>query len=135
MNVQQRVSLITSAETLFLSLAQQVNHLIDVIHFFMARYPDESISLAHKHEWLNQSLSILAGRMRELGDVIWAWKDNSPRLITRLGAEINILNELYIAVDTTAAFFIREGIDLHPFNPHKFGLAWGNLVAINRALP
>jgi hypothetical protein len=135
MNIQQRESLVAEAETSFLIVVQQVDHLVDLIHFFMSRYLAETLSLEHKHDWLNQSLQLIAARLKELGDVVVVWKTGQPRLMTRLGVELSILNELYLTVKTTAGFLLREGLDLHPFNPYKFNLAWTLLLQANRVLP
>jgi hypothetical protein len=127
--------LTAQADASFLAFTRQLDHLLNTIDFYFARYPAENLSLDHKHDQLKQVVLALGSLPRRLADVLRLWKHDQPRVLSRLGVELEILNELWIQVDVTQRFFRQEGIDCHPFDTKIAFGAWVDLTRINRFIP
>lgn len=134
MNAQQKDILVNSGHEAFMSLVQQIDHMLDVIHFYMTRYPPDTISLEHKHEWLKEMINTLGSKPNELSEVIRRWRHQEPRVISRAGVEIGILNEIWITLDVLQGFFDHDRIDVHPYNKLKAKAAFNSLVSVNNAI-
>ena len=134
MTAQQKDTIVNSGNEAFLSLVQQIDHMLDVIHFYMNRYPPETISLEHKHEWVKEMINTLGSKPNELAEVIRRWRHEEPRIISRLGVEIEMLNELWITLDVLQEFFDREHIETHPYNRLKAKLALKTLLSVNNVI-
>lgn len=132
MNHEQKNTILVSADLAFVSLMQQIDHMLDMIHFFMTRYPPNTASLALKHESLKDMVSTLGTKPAELAEVIRRWKRGEDRLISWAGVQSEMLNELWITLDVLLNFFSQEGIELHPYNHFKARRAFNELVQLNR---
>lgn len=135
MNAQQKDVLVSSGSEAFLSLVQQIDHMLDVIHFYMNRYPPETLSLEHRHDHLKDMINTLGSKPNELSEVIRRWRHEEPRVISRLGVEIEMLNEIWITLDVLQKFFDHERIDTHPYNRLKAKSALKTLLSVNRSIP
>jgi hypothetical protein len=136
-NPQLKSSLLATGDEAFLSLAQQIQHLLDLIDFYMIRWPDDehgSISNAHKHEQLRLMINALGSLPYQFADQLRRWKNNEPRVLSVVGIEVEVLNEIWCTIEALTMFFIREEIDLEPFNLQKAQRAFSQLVRVNRLL-
>jgi hypothetical protein len=127
-------TLIAGGDAAFIALAEQIQYLFDSIHFFMTRFPAKSPSLENKHHQLQLSLRTLGGLPYQLADVIRKWKHDEPRVLSKLGVELELLNEISATITVTAQFFAREGIDLAPFSDEKAQYACFVLGKVNAAI-
>ena len=131
-------SLIASGDSAFISLTQQIGHLLDVIDTYLLTNPvtpsEIHDGLAIKHEELSMCVTALGTMPRQLADAIRSWKNGSPRVLSRLGLELEVLNEVWLTMSSLTIFFSREGIDLHPYNHLKAEAAFNDLVRVNKLL-
>lgn len=138
MNSQLKESLISTGDQAFIALTQQIQHLLDLIDFYVVRYPvDDSKKcdgLALKHEELMEAVNILGSLPYRLADEIRRWKHEEPRILSRLGVEIELLNEIWCTMEALFLFFTRQDIDVHPYNRSKAERAFAELVRSNRLL-
>jgi len=135
MTIKQKVLLLATGETAFVAVVQQIDYMLDVIHFFMSRYPDTTISIAHKHEWLKDMINTLGSKPYELSEVIRRWKHEEPRVLSQVGVELNILNEIWITLDVLFEFMKREDIGCSPYNHLQARIAFAALRQVNKCIP
>jgi hypothetical protein len=137
-NPTLKASLLNTGDEAFLSLMQQIQHLLDLIDFYMARWPSTGSAkddgLALKHEDLKLAVNTLGTLPYQLADQLRRWKHEEPRVLSRIGVELELLNEIWSTVEALTLFFIRADIDLHPFNRQKAEQAFQHLVRVNRIL-
>lgn len=137
-NTTLKASLLTTGDEAFLSLMQQIQHLLDLIDFYMVRWPvnlaEKNDGLALKHEDLKLAVNTLGTLPYQLADQLRRWKHDEPRVLSRLGIELELLNEIWSTIDALTLFFIRADLDLHPFNRQKAEIAFNHLVRVNRIL-
>jgi hypothetical protein len=138
MNAQLKDSLIATGDEAFLALTQQIQHMLDLIDFYMQRYqPTGSAKhdgLAFKHEQLKEMINTLGTLPYQLADVIRRWKHNEPRVLSRLGVELELLNEIWATLEVTMLFFIQHDMDLEPYNRSKAEKAFRELVRVNNCI-
>lgn len=103
--------LVQQADLAYLALASHVSEVLDVCHEFIEAEPADHWTLvqAHKVDDLQGTFKPLASLMLQLGDVLQRWKHREPRVLSRLGVECSLLNELFVQLDAIAAFFARNG--------------------------
>lgn len=138
MNAQFKESLINTGDEAFLALTQQIQHMLDLIDFYMQRYQPTGSSkcdgLALKHEQLKEMINTLGSLPYQLADVLRRWKQNEPRLLSRFGVEFGLLNEIWITLEVTMLFFIQHDMDLDPYNKSKAKKAFDELIRVNRCI-
>lgn len=133
-----KVSMLQSGDQAFLSLMQQIHHLLDLVDFYVVRWPidlsKKNDGLALKHEDLKLAVNTLGSLPYQVADQLRRWKHQEPRVLSRLGVELELLNEIWSTIDSLVLFFIRADLDIHPFNRQKAEQAFKELVALNRSL-
>lgn len=138
MKSETKQNILSSGETAFLSIVQQIEHLLDLIDFYTVRWPVSSEAkddgLALKHEDLKLAVNTLGSLPYQLADQFRRWKHDEPRILSRVGIEVELLNEIWITIEALILFFVRADIDLHPFNRDKAERAFKELVQVNRIL-
>lgn len=138
MNAALRESLISTGDEAFLSLTQQIQHMLDIIDFYMQRYqPTGSAKhdgLALKHDQLKEMINTLGTLPYQLADVLRRWKQGDPRVLSRLGVELTLINEIWITLEVTTVFFIQHDLDLDPYNRMKAEKAVRELVRVNNCI-
>jgi hypothetical protein len=137
-NPTLKASLLNTGDEAFLSMMQQIQHLLDLIDFYMIRWPVTDVAkhdgLALKHEDLKLAVNTLGTLPYQLADQLRRWKHEEPRVLSRIGVELELLNEIWSTVEALTLFFIRADIDLNPFNRQKAEQAFQHLVRVNRIL-
>jgi hypothetical protein len=124
---------IAIGDAAFLSLTQQIDHLLGLIDFFFARYQNSgSYALSQKCNDLEVSLKTLGPLPIQIAEVIKTWKHGKPRVLSSEGVEVNLLNELWITICAVHSILCSEGVDPHPFNYWKAEEAFNDLVLVNR---
>ena len=137
-NTALKDSLIAQGYEAFSSLTQQIHHLLDLVDFYFVRWPATG-DAAHdgralKHEQLKLAVNTLGSLPYQLVEVLRRWKHDEPRVLSRLGVEIQLLNELWCTIEALTLFFIREGLSLDPFNRSKAERAFDDLIQSNKLL-
>jgi len=137
-NPTLKASLIATGDEAFVSLMQQIQHLLDLVDFYMVRWPVTGAAkddgLALKHEDLKLAVNTLGTLPYQLADQLRRWKHEEPRVLSRMGIELELLNEIWSTIEALMLFFIRADLDLHPFNRQKAEQAFQHLVRMNRIL-
>ena len=137
-NAQLKDSLLAQGDEAFLALTQQIQHMLDLIDFFMSRYKVTSDAkdggLALQHEELKQMINTLGSVPYQLAEVIRRWKHNEPRVFSKIGVELSLLNEIWATLEATMLFFITRDIDLEPYNRQKALRAYTELCRVNKLL-
>ena len=126
--------LINKADKSFLSLALQIQKALAHIDFYIDRFPNISASLAIKHNDLRAVVKTLGSLPVYLAEVIKRWKTNQPRVLSIIGVEIEILNELITTLSVLEHFLEREGIVSDPLNFKESFSAYQDLAEINRKM-
>lgn len=137
-NVDLKNSLLAEGDQAFLALTQQIHHLLDLIDFYMTRWPvtDDRAgdSIAFKHEQLKLAINTLGSTPYQLAEVIRRWKHGEPRVLSKLGVELGLLNEIWMTMEVTMLFFIQADLSLDPYNRSKAEKAYKDLVQVNKLL-
>lgn len=138
MNASLKGSLINTGDEAFLSLTQQIQHMLDLIDFYMHRYQPTDSSrddgIAFKHEQLKEMINTLGTLPYQLADVIRRWKHDEPRVLSRLGVELTLINEIWCTLEVTMLFFIQHDMDLDPYNRTKAEKAIRELTRVNNCM-
>jgi hypothetical protein len=136
MDIKQRESLILQADLAYISLMGQLDSLLECASFYLQRYPSSgspSDELVTKQ--LVSVVSELGALPGQLGDVIRRWKAGEERVLSVLGTEVHILNELWANVAALMYFCISHHIDTHPFVFEQAKADWTTLKRVNRLIP
>lgn len=133
-NIELRESLLTQADTAFFQLAGQINELFDAAQFYIDRYAVITASDKIKATGLNSAIEAMGRLPDALAGEIERWKKGEDRVLSRLGVELEILNELYATVEATMLFLIREDICLERFSLGSVKQAYHELLRCNRLL-
>ena len=138
MTPQLKESLINTGDEAFIALTQQIQHMLDLIDFYMQRYRPTGSSkhdgLAFKHDQLKEMINTLGSLPYQLADVIRRWKHNEPRVLSRLGVELGLINEIWATLEVTMLFFIQHDMDLDPYNRSKAEKAVRELSRVNNCI-
>lgn len=138
MNASFKESLINTGDEAFLSLTQQIHHMLDLIDFYMQRYQPDGSSrhdgLVVEHDQLKEMINTLGTLPYQLADVLRRWKHDEPRVLSRLGVELTLINEIWATLEVTMLFFIQHNIDIDPYNRSKAERAFHELVRINNCM-
>jgi hypothetical protein len=132
-NIEFRDSLLAQADGAFLFLVEGIDDLLNAAQFYAERYPTMTRSDEIKMANLNIATRDLGTLPRAIGGEIQGWKRDDERMLSKIGVETQLLNELYITIEVMMEFFISEGIDLK-FSLPQVKQAYHELVRCNRLL-
>lgn len=134
MDSKLRSTLLESGDEAFISLAREVDLMLDVIHLYILQHPDDTIPMIHRHEDLKEMVTTLAVKLPALANIVRDWKTDAPRVLSRNGVEIEILNEIWITLVALVQYFTQLKFDVSPYDHSKAELAYSNLTRVNRCL-
>lgn len=129
-----RDDLLEQAETAFLSIAEQVNFLLDATHIYTRRNPMVTAMDKVKYRELKQAVFDLGTIPKMLASEIARWKKGEERVLSRQGIEANLLNELYATMEPLLWFFTREKIEVPGFSLDLVQSSYYELIRCNRLL-
>lgn len=129
-----RDTLIHQSEGAFITLMEQVDVLFDLTGFYLDRYPADNPSSFIKAKELKKTVDNIATTSAQLGDVIKKWKHGEERVLSMVGTELSILNELWANVHALLYFMVSHDISLDDFNPVLAASSFQALVKCNRLL-
>lgn len=134
-NTQLREELINQADDAFIVLAAQVNEIFDLAHEYSGIHQSKTMSMDIKMADLRSAISDMAKHIHFIAYLIDGWKNETPRVVSKVGVETAHLNELKVAIEVTAAFFDRESVDLPmTLSMGAVNQAHAELVRCNRIL-
>jgi len=133
-NTQLRENLISQADASFMVLAEHVNDLLDSAQYFSDSNPHRSKSDRVKLEGLNTAVKDLGQLIKQLSSEIERWKKEEDRVLSKLGVELQFLNELYATIEATMLFLIREDVRLNNFSLGAVKQAYTELIRCNKLL-
>lgn len=128
-----RTIVLADAEQAYMILAVEVSYLLDVISAFADA---ESLKNIHslKIQWVQDSYRPLASLITTLSEAIVSWKNNRERLLSVQGVEIDVLNEIWVHVESLMILLLREQYPLRPFSPKRAEAAVKKLIEVNRVM-
>lgn len=130
-----RENLIRQAEISYLALVSQLDHLFDLVGFYLDRYPqDGTIGRSMKDRELKVTVDNLASLIGQLAEVIKAWKHGGETVLSKQGVELNILNEIWANANALIYFLSSRDIDLEPFDAIRGAAAFHILRKSNLLL-
>lgn len=139
MNASLKDSLISTGDEAFIALTQQIQHMLDLIDFWMHRYQPTGAAkddaVAFKHEQMKEMINTLGSTPYQLADVLRRWKHDEPRVLSRLGVELTMINEIWATLEVTMLFFIQHDMNLDPYNRSKAEKAIRELTRVNNCMP
>lgn len=127
-NTDLRQSLVSQATDATLVLSKNVNVMLDLVQDYFDKYPVESKSENIRSKNLEPVLKDLGALPYQLSDVVRRWKNGEEPMLSPLGIELTILNELLITLECLMLFFIRMGIDTTDFKLQDCKRAHNTLV-------
>ena len=128
-NTHLRDSLITQADAAFFALAEQVNQLLDAVQWYDNSHPTQTKSDRLKSDYLSIAVKDMSQLLKQIAHEIERWKREEDAVLSKLGVELQYLNELKSTIEATMLFLIREDAPLNDFT-----LAHVELVRCNRLL-
>lgn len=129
-----RETLIQQAEYAFLRLMGQVDALFDLTGFYLDRYPPDGVTEELKARELKVTVDNIAAHAAQLGEVLKRWKHDEERVLSRMGTELSVLNELWANIQALVYFLVSHNIDSDAFDLDEAVLSFGVLVKCNRLL-
>lgn len=133
MTEQQHSNLLISADEAFMMLATELDGILNTVQAYMQRNPNITPSDAIRYEALRDMVTTLAQKPQEMADVILDWKFGREPALSRIGVELEILNEIWATLCSMNEFFSK--LPYSQYNHGKAHLAYLNLVRVNRCLP
>lgn len=133
-NTQLRESLICQADAAFLTITDQANDLLDAVKFYMDSTPSMSRSDLIKSDELVIVVKDIARLIKQAGLEIERWKREEERIVSRIGFEIQCLNELYVTMEVLMLFLERESIPLTCFSMGLVSQSHSDLLRCNSLL-
>lgn len=134
-NAALRESLIQQAEASFTLLSTQLDHLLDLVAFYLDRHPHDGTRSADiKTLELKLTVENLAVLTTQLAEVLAGWKAGTERVLSRMGTELTILNEISANAQALIYFLMSHDIDLEPFDLTKANVAFVILKKCNSLL-
>lgn len=107
-NTQLREELIVQADGAFLVMAGAVNDLLEVAGEYADTHPVRTISDQIKSSDLQVAVFDMAKAIKMLSNILEFWKREETPVFSKMGIELNCLNELRSTIDATALFFERQ---------------------------
>jgi hypothetical protein len=132
-NTVLKTSLIAQADESFLLLTQQVQYLLDLIDFYTVRYQIDETSRVGIQ--FNPSIQTLGSVPYQLAGVIARFRTGEPRVLSREGVELELINELWCTMETLFLFFVGQDLQLEPYDRQAALRAIETLRISNRLLP
>lgn len=129
-----RGALIGQAEKAFHNLIVQVNILLDSTSTYVSRGPAVSVMDKMKHRELASAVEELGTTTKMIGGEVTRWKRAEERVLSRIGVEQNLLNELYANAEPLLWFLIREEVEVTGFSLDLLKSSYSELLRCNRLL-
>lgn len=129
-----RGALIGQAEKAFHNLIVQVNILLDSTSTYVSRGPAISVMDKMKHRELASAVEELGITTKMIGGEVTRWKRAEERVLSRIGVEQNLLNELYANAEPLLWFLIREEVEVTGFSLDLLKSSYSELLRCNRLL-
>lgn len=129
-----RGALIGQAEKAFHNLIVQVNILLDSTSTYVNRGPAVSVMDKMKHRELASAVEELGATTKMIGGEVTRWKRAEERVLSRIGVEQNLLNELYANAEPLLWFLIREEVEVTGFSLDLLKSSYSELLRCNRLL-
>ncbi len=133
-NAPEKESYIALGDQAFMILMVVIQNLLEVIDFYSAAFDTESPSGKMKQDQLAAALKTFGSVPYQLANIIKRWKTDEERIISKIGVEVDLLNELQITIDTTIDFFERENIDITHLGKLDAKESINTLIRVNRVL-
>lgn len=133
-NTQLRDSLITQADGAFLALAGQVNYLLDSVQWYDDTHPVKTKSDRMKSVYLSLAVKDMSQLLKQIAHEIDRWKKEEAPVLSKLGVELQYLNELKATIEATMLFLIREDMALDNFVLAVVNQSHVELIRCNRLL-
>ena len=133
-NTELRESLLSQADSAFFQLVEQVNLLLDRTEFYINRRPAFSASDKLKLAQLSIAIASLGKLPDQLAREVERWKKDEDRVISVMGIELEVLNELFATCEATMLFLIRADVPLQGFSLNTVRQAHNELLRCNRLL-
>lgn len=133
-NEALRDELINKAEYGFVMLMTQVDALFDLAGIYLDNHPNDTPSVVLKNRELKTTVDNIAALSGQLAEVIKRFKNGEERVLSRLGTEVYVLNELWANVQALIYFLKSHDIDLESYNEDMADHVFGVLVKCNQLL-
>ena len=133
-NQPLRESLVLEAAAAYFGLMQQIDQLLGLVGFYLDRYPNVTPGDAIRTKELERTVTNLGALPQNLADVIRRWKGAEDRVLSRLGVEVCILNEIWANVQAIVYFIKSNEISLDPFDYDRAAVCFASLIRCNRLL-
>lgn len=134
MNQTLKNSLFEMGDQAFVSLSQEINYMLDLIDFYLNRYPNYTQRDDLIHKQLEQAILTLGTLPHQLATVLKGFKRAEDRIISRIGVEVDLINEIWLTLECTMMFFIRCNMSLEPYTRWKAEKAFFDLIRVNNCL-
>lgn len=134
MNLELRDTLVHQADAAFLQLTEQANVLLDAAHVYLSRNPSFEEQYMFKPRELKSAVSEIGTLTKMLAAEIARWKKGEARMLSRMGVELNILDELYANMESMLWFYTRETIEVPGFSLDLVRASHSDLLRCNRLL-
>lgn len=125
---------VKAAGIAFVSLAIEIDHLLDVCAIYLDGKPPRQKSDGMKRRDLRLSVQYITSITQALADIVKRWKQGLPQVVSMEGIELYALNELWANIQAVLYFLRSEDINTELFDDDAALEAFSALVTSNRAL-
>lgn len=129
-----RENLINQAFKAYWDLCKNRDEIFKVVDFFIERYPPITEADNTRIGSLNEAAGFLRTLPYTLYGVIDCWKKHQPQILSKIGIELTVLNELAANFYILHQFFIVRDISLDDFMLTEVTRAYTDLIRCNRLL-
>lgn len=128
-NSQLKDTTIRNAEEFCLVLFDQTFKLLKAIEA-AAQLP-KNVSIK---PMLDEAIKPLRSLPYQLSDVVIKWKSGRPQVLSKLGIEVEVLNELMVNLTACFLFFLSRDMDIGEYIQNQALTAYKELLLCNKLL-
>jgi hypothetical protein len=136
MSINQRLQeqAVSEAETAFLTLSRQLDHLFNLTSFYLDKNPQ----LTHKEFFISTELFETANNLGSLtlslAQIVSSWKLGNFSTVPKQEVRNEVLGEIWANAQPIICLLLRHEIDLEPFSLEEFKKSLQTLASCNRLL-
>lgn len=133
-NHKLRESLLLQVESAYISFAEQIDHLLGTVQFYLERYPEVTIGDSLMVKELIVTVSLLEKLNHQLAGIVSSIKSGYRGQLTPMYVEVFVLNEMWANIHALKHFIEAKDISLDPFDFKRCAEDFAALMVTNRLL-
>lgn len=133
-NSQLTTNALKLAEDSVIQLLKQIDNLLTALQKHTNTHTIKNVTDQIVMDNIKTSLVSLRSHPYMLSDMVSRWKSGSPQILSKMGMELEVLNETMATLSATFCFLLSRKIAIGDFVFGEVNDSYINLVFCNRIL-